>query len=167
MVAQIVRNINPYLPGGWGRALPYGGRLVIKRRSARVERRHLRAKRSHTSSRWLWIAKAKVCLYASSWTTGLRWPTSATSRHRPAPKGEGLRAVHIPRCMVFTRKETRRKAPFLRQAQGRLQDRPKVTQNGHSERSNLAVALRHCRSREPPVSAVGKDGPRLVLSSLP
>ena len=118
------------------------GRLVINPSAssgpgARVERRQLRARRSYTSSRWLWIAKAKVRMYASSWTTGLRWLTSAASRHRPAPKGEGLRAIHIPRCMVFTRKETRRKAPFLRQAQ----DRPKVTQNGHSERSNLTVDL--------------------------
>jgi hypothetical protein len=32
MVAQFVRNINPCLPGGWGRALPYGERLVINRR---------------------------------------------------------------------------------------------------------------------------------------
>jgi hypothetical protein len=86
MVAYFVRNINPYLPGGWERVLPYSGRLVIKRRSARVERRQLRAKRSHTSSRWLWIAKAKVCMYASSWRTGLRWLTLAISKHRPAPK---------------------------------------------------------------------------------
>jgi hypothetical protein len=29
MIAQIVQNINSWSPGGWGRALPYGVRLVI------------------------------------------------------------------------------------------------------------------------------------------
>ncbi len=41
-------------------------------------------------------------------------PTLANACRKQAqagPKGEGLRAIHIPRCMVFTRKETRRKAP--------------------------------------------------------
>ena len=116
--------------------------------SARVERRHLRAKRSHTSSKWLWIAKAKVRMYASSWRTGLRWLTPAASRHRPAPKGEGLRAIQSIRVWYPPRT-----GPGVKH-------RPKVTQNGHSERSNLTVALRHCRSREPPASAVGRDGPR-------
>jgi hypothetical protein len=110
MVAHFVRNINPYLPGGWERVLPYGGRLVIKRRSARVERRQLRAKRSHTSNKWLWIAKAKMCMYVPSWRTSLRWLTLAISKHRLAPKGEGLRAIHFTACMVSTRKETRCKA---------------------------------------------------------
>jgi len=148
MVAHFVQNINPCLSGGWERALPYGGRTVIKRRSARAERRHLRAKRSHTSSRWLWIAKAKVCMYASSWRTGLRWLTSAASRHRPAPKGEGLRAIQSTRVWYP-----------LRTGPG-VKHRPKVTQNGHSERNNPTVALRQSRSREPPASTVGRDSPR-------
>jgi len=36
MIARLARNTNPYPPGGGVTALPYGGRLVIKRRSARV-----------------------------------------------------------------------------------------------------------------------------------
>jgi len=61
-------------------------------------------------------------------------------------KGEGLGAIHITRCMVSTpARRPGAKHTSLRQAHrheySRWQGRPKVTKNGHSERSNLTVAL--------------------------
>jgi hypothetical protein len=114
MIAHFVRNINSCLPGGWERVLPYGGRLVIKRRSARVERRQFRAKRSHTSNRWLWITKVKLRMYVPSWTTCLRWLQVLSWTGGRPQNGEGLRAIHINECMVSTHKETRCKAHILK-----------------------------------------------------
>jgi hypothetical protein len=67
-------------------------------------------------------------------------------------KGEGLRVIQYNGVWYP-----------LRRRPG-VKHRPKVTQNGHSERGNPSVALRQRRSREPPASADGRDGPRLVLS---
>ncbi len=66
---------------------------------------------------------------------------------------EGFRAIHITRCMVSTRKKARCKAHILR-------SRKMNTRNGVTRQwlSDFVGA------GDQAVSAVGRDGPRLVLS---
>jgi len=80
---------------------------------ARVERRQLRTRRSHTSSKWLWITKVKVCMYVPSWRTCLRWLEDLFQGQAAGPKRGRSQGHTINSCMVSTRKETRCKAHVL------------------------------------------------------
>jgi hypothetical protein len=53
-------------------------------------------------------------MYMSLCRTCLRWlDDPCFKQERQAPKGEGLKATHILRCVASTRKETRCRAHIL------------------------------------------------------
>ena len=126
MIARFVRNINPYPPGAGVTAPSPGVRLVINRQKREGKAVKTEPDRTTPPSKWLWIAKAKVCVYASSWRTCLRW--LSPERQRQAQKGL-VPGCAVNSCAVCTRMEPG------------VKHRPKATENGHTERGNPSRAL--------------------------
>jgi hypothetical protein len=97
---------------------------------ARAERRQLRTRRSHTSSKWSWITKVKVYMYVPSWTTCLRWLEVLPDKAGGRPQnGEGLKAIQSSGVWY----------PLVKRPGAK--HHPKATQNGHTERCNPPKAL--------------------------
>jgi len=126
-------DINPYPLSGRVTAPPPGVRLAINRweRGRKVVNPELGG--ATPLSKWLWITEVKVWLKRRQEVTGQRWLTGRPQR------GNGSRP-HTRVYKVSTRKEPG------------VQYHPKVTENGHTERSNLSVALRTCSEQEPTAS---------------
>jgi hypothetical protein len=116
---------------------------------ARAERRQRRARRCHTSSRWLWITKVKLRMYVPSWTTCLRWLKVLSHGQAAGPqRGEGLWAIQYTGVWYPLRKR-----PGAKQ-------RPNATENGRAERWNPPTALPATGGGGQAVCLGGKDGSR-------
>ncbi len=160
MVAHFVRNINSYLPGGWERTLPYGGRPVCRQAgwSSIVRSKGRKASSpSQTESHVEQVAMDNESegVYVRVVMDNL--PTLARSPIKDrwqAPKGEGLRAIQSSGVWY----------PLARRPGAK--HHPKATQNGHSERSNPTVALRLCRSRRPGRKRCREGWPKKLMPGV-
>ena len=145
--------VNSYPPGGGERALPYGGRLAINPSASLragvqgVKGNKLLAESGDASSGWLW----------SGFSTKARKRRELEPAERliaqkadGRPKRETSPFGHIV-CgyVVSTRYEGRG-----------VQCRPKVTENGHTERSNPSTALSGMRAGGQAGCPDGRDAPR-------
>ena len=108
---------------------------------ARMERRSARARRDDS-------AEHAAMVNASEGVMRRRQGEPAYSGYQAGPKGNGSSAWFANGNQAA-----------LDTGPG-VKHRPKAAQSGCTERSNPSVALQHDRSREPPVCADGRDGPR-------